>query len=443
MPLTVKQIEAARFGVEKERLSDGGGLYLRLFPNGAKRFQIQVARAPGGKTRGWVTLGQYPDMSLKAARGLAARVHALAEDGLSIEDIRCELDGTTQAAPDASGSVTIQPKRRQRQSKAKRPVAMSDNAVLLRDAARRWFENKRPTLSNGKHIDQNWNTIATYVLPLLGDRPVAEIKRREVVEALRSIWHEKNTTARRTLGRLKEIIELARLEHDLEIANPADFCTRTAFGYTAKRTEHHAALAPEEMPDFWHWLQGTTCDENIRIATQLLVLTAKRTGEVRFAEWSLIDMSRGIWTSRDSRMKSRKTHRVPLSKQARMLLDNAAQLSAGKRLVFAKRSTTSGTISENAILGLVKRFKPDLTGHGFRASFKTWARLQRRFDRDAVEYALAHVASKLEEAYMRDDLLAERAELMQDWADYVTGGTTPRCLREQIVETCRDMRRSW
>ena len=433
MPLTVKQIESARFGLEKERLSDGGGLYLRLFPSGAKRFQVQVARAPGSKTRGWVTLGEYPGLSLKAARGVAARVHALAENGLSIEAIRIELDGRAQSKPDVGASAATQPKRRQ--SKTKRPVVAPDHGVLLKDAARRWFENKRPTLSNGKHIDQNWNTIATYVLPYLGDRPVSEIKRREVVETLRPIWHIKNTTASRTLGRLKEIIELARLEHDLENANPADFCTRTAFGYTSKRTAHHAALPPEVMPEFWRWLQDTTCDENIRIATQLLVLTAKRTGEVRFAEWSLIDMARGVWTSRDSRMKSRKAHRVPLGRHAKMVLDNAALLSAGKRLVFAKRSTGSGTISENAILRLVKRFKPDLTGHGFRASFKTWARVQRRYDRDAVEYALAHVPSKLEEAYMRDDLLAERAELMQDWADYVTGGTELPSLRARFLST--------
>ncbi len=74
MPMTVKQIESARYGVDKERLSDGGGLYLRLFPNGAKRFQVQVARAPESKARGWVTLGDFPALSLKTARVEAARV---------------------------------------------------------------------------------------------------------------------------------------------------------------------------------------------------------------------------------------------------------------------------------------------------------------------------------------------------------------------------------
>lgn len=253
-----------------------------------------------------------------------------------------------------------------------------------------------------------------------------------MVETLRPIWHTKNTTAARTLGRVKEIIELALLDHDLDIPNPAVFCTRTAFGHTAKQTDHHVALPPERLPEFWSWLQDVDTEETIRIATQLLILTAKRTGETRFAEWSFFNEASGVWSTPKGLMKARLRHRVPLSSQAKAVLENAAVLSAGKALVFAKPSTKSGTISENAILGLVKRFEPDLTGHGFRASFKTWSRLQRRYDRDAIEYSLAHVPSKLEEAYMRDDLLEERSELMQDWADFVTEGEDPRSLREQL-----------
>lgn len=433
MPMTVKKIEAARFGVDKERLSDGNGLYLRLFPNGAKRFQVQIARAPGSKARGWITLGDYPGVSLKSARALATRVRALAEDGLDIDAIRSELDVTSAKATTTAKPTTGADPTRPRRSHGKpHPVtAGNGRGVLLREAARRWFENKRPTLSNGKHIDQNWNTIATYILPALGDRPVTEIKRREVVEALKPIWHSKHATAARTLGRLREIIELARLEHDLEIPNAAVFCTRTAFGYTPKRTKHHAALMPERMPEFWAWLQDVTCDETTRMATQLMVLTAKRTGETRFARWSLISPDRRVWTTTAEMMKARLPHRVPLSRQAQGVLDNAALLTRGD-LVFSRRGTRSGTISENTILAMVKRFEPDLTGHGFRATFKTWARLQRRYDRDAIEYALAHVPTKLEEAYQRDDLLEERAELMQHWADFVTGGMVPRSLSREL-----------
>lgn len=446
MPMTVKEIEAARFGVDKERISDGGGLYLRLFANGAKRFQVQVARAPGGGARGWVTLGDYPALSLKTARGLAARVRMMASDGLDIEAIRADLRGMGPVTPQPVAADSAQGEAAQlieaasgrrraatpRTGRRARAPGAADSGVRLKEAAKRWFENKRPTLSNGKHIDQNWATIATYILPKLGDRPVAEIKRREVVEVLRPIWHEKHTTAARTLGRLKEIIELARLEHDLEIANPAVFCTRTAFGYTPRRTRHHAALPPERIPELWQWLEEVRCEEQTRQVAQMLILTAKRTSETRFAAWTLISPDRSTWTTAAERMKARLPHRVPLSRQARALLDNAALLSAGHKLVFAKPNTRSGALCENAVRLLVQRFEPGLTGHGFRASFKTWARVSRRYDRDAVEYALAHVPGKLEQAYQRDDLLEERRELMQDWADFVTGGALPRSLAGKL-----------
>jgi integrase len=430
MPLTVKQIESARYGLEKERLGDGAGLYLRLFQNGAKRFQVQVAKEPRSKARGWVTLGDYPDLSLKAARGVAARVRAMADEGMAIPEIRQALaldENATNSALESDGRVA--PRKR---SQSKQPLPEPSDPLLLRNAAAAWFENKRGTLSNGKHIDQNWNTIATYVLPELGDRLVTEIRRKDVVDTLRPIWHTKNTTASRTLARLKEIIELARLTHDLEIVNPAEFCKKTAFGYTSRRTKHHAALPVERVPELWQWLEEVTCDETTRQAAQLLLLTAKRTNEVRFAAWPLIDMDAGIWTTEAGLMKSRLMHRVPLSSQAKILLQNAALLAPDAKLVFARPKTKSGSFSENTILQLVKRFEPHLTGHGFRANFKTWARVQKRYDRDAIEFALAHVQDSLEEAYMRDDLLKERAELMQDWADYVTSGTAPAALCEKL-----------
>ncbi|MBY6201015.1 tyrosine-type recombinase/integrase [Maritalea mobilis] len=430
MALTVKQIEAARFGIEKERLSDGGGLYLRLFPNGSKRFQVQVARAPGSKSRGWITLGAYPELSLKAARGMAAQVRAMADEGKTIDDIRGVMKGECVGGPETMGSAANLSRSGHHPNDADLPPDGSD--LLLREAAKEWFENKRKSLSSGKHIDQNWNTIAAYVLPTLGDMPVSTIHMYDIIETLAPIWHAKNTTASRTLARLREIIERARIKYRLEIANPAVFCTRTAFGYTRHRTKHHAALPLGRVQEFWQWLEEVRCDETTRLATQLLVLTGKRTNEVRFAEWALIDAAQRIWNTDARLMKSRLPHRVPLSHQATRVLENASFLTGGKKLVFAKPSTKSGSFSENTILNLVKRFDPELTGHGFRANFKTWSRRAKGYDFDAIEFSLAHVQTKLEEAYMRDDLIEERAELMQDWADFVTDGSLPQSLRQQL-----------
>jgi integrase len=371
-------------------------------------------------------------MSLKAARALAARTKAMVDEGLNITEVRRGLEAKEQTRHTGHSDNHDTVPQKARRPRKLQPAVPQSNAILLKDAAKTWFNRKSATLSNGKHIDQNWNTLNTYILPKLGGRDISSIRRKEIIEALSPLWHSKHTTAKRTLGRLREVIELARLEHDLDFNNPALFCTKTAFGYHSEKTKHHAASPPAQLPEFWAWLENVECEEVIRLGAQLMVLTAKRTGETRFAEWSFFSIPQKVWGTPEHIMKMRIRHRVPLSRQALRILENAALLSAGKRMVFAKTRTRSGTFCENAILNLVKRFDPNLTAHGFRASFKTWARMERRYSFDAIEFALAHVPTKLEAAYMREDLLEERAELMQDWADFVTGGKEPASLKDQI-----------
>ena len=123
-------------------------------------------------------------------------------------------------------------------------------------------------------------------------------------------------------------------------------------------------------------------------------------------------------------MKMSRSLRTPLSRQAIQLVLNLRRLApagvAEEAYVFAS-DTRSGTISENTALKQVKTYAPDLTGHGLRATFKTWAK-EERWDDDLVEFALAHVQEKLEAAYQRSDLVVQRRPLMQAWADTVTQG---------------------
>lgn len=225
MSLTVKKLEAARFGVDKERLSDGNGLYARLYPSGAKRFQVQVPSELGGKRRLWITLGDFPALSLKEARETAVWIRLQVARGWSANQVRAALASSTLDSdhPNHESGAPAKP------------------AVLFREVAADWFERKRHGLKNGKHIAQNWTTIETYTFPRLADRPIGEITKPEVVDTLRPIWHEKNETARRTLGRLQEIFELAELQSHT-MSNPARFNPQTAFGRVRRKTQHFGSL---------------------------------------------------------------------------------------------------------------------------------------------------------------------------------------------------------
>ena len=286
----------------------------------------------------------------------------------------------------------------------------------------------------GKHVHQNWQTLKDFVFPELGDVRLDQIRQRDIVRILDPVWREKHETARRTLGRVSEIYELAKV-HELVEVNPADFSLKAAFGSYRRQHKHHAALPLEQVPEFWKWLRTVRCDEMTRQITMLLVLTAKRTTEARFACWSDFDEERTIWTTSQERMKMRRGHRVPLVWQTQIILDNLDLIRAeGTNHVFGKPRSKSGVISENAALNLVKRFDPGITMHGFRSSFRSWARKEARYHYDVMEIALSHEKDDLIAAYERDDLLEERRPMMTHWADFVTGGEDPVSLRAQLAE---------
>ena len=136
-------------------------------------------------------------------------------------------------------------------------------------------------------------------------------------------------------------------------------------------------------------------------------------------------VNKPLWTSPTEHMKMRRAHRVPISAQLALVLDNMRLLNGHCADVFARPRNKSGVISENRACIDFQKFDPGITGHGMRSSFRTWARLQQRYSHDVMETALSHEKNLLVQAYMRDDLLEERRALMQDWADYVTGGAMP------------------
>ena len=206
MGLTAKQIEAARPGVGPERLSDGNGLYLRVYKSGRKAFQVRLDE--NGKTR-WFTLGTFPEMPLKKAR----RAAALARAG--------EGPGQDQAdgAPDGNAATAVASQRATR----------APGMPTLQEFARVWFERKKLGLSSGKHVHQNWQTLKDFVFPDLGDRCLDEVRQRDIVCTLDPVWRDKHETARRTLGRISEIYELAKV-HELVEVNPASFSLKAAFG---------------------------------------------------------------------------------------------------------------------------------------------------------------------------------------------------------------------
>ncbi|WP_313147891.1 tyrosine-type recombinase/integrase, partial [Diaphorobacter nitroreducens] len=149
-----------------------------------------------------------------------------------------------------------------------------------------------------------------------------------------------------------------------------------------------------------------------------LILTAVRSGEVRGMVWDEVDLDAGLWVIPAERMKAKKEHRVPLPRQAVELLRTQPREPLVEHVFPSNRK---GPLSDMAFTALMRRHDLRAVPHGFRSTFRDWAGEMTHHPRDAVELCLAHtIDTKTEAAYRRADMLAKRATIMQDWADYTT-----------------------
>jgi integrase len=158
--------------------------------------------------------------------------------------------------------------------------------------------------------------------------------------------------------------------------------------------------------------------ESVRRALEFAILTAARSQEVRLATWDQVDLTHKVWTVPAELMKSKKLHRVPLSDAACALL-RALPRRKGVELVFP--SVTGKALSDSTLSKMLRDWNVPAVPHGFRSSFKDWAReaCGTRYADEVSELALAHVDSnETRAAYARNELLEPRRKLMAEWAKH-------------------------
>ena len=387
MASTRKGALTARFVAtvtEPGRYGDGpGGHGLRLVvtPNGA-RCWIQRLVIRGKRCH--LGLGGYPLVTLAVARNKAFENRKLAR----------------------AGGDPLALKRR-------------PDVPTFAKAAARVHEIHGPGWRNPKHAAQWITTLRKYAFPQFGERPVSDVTAQDVMGVLLPIWHSKPETARRVRQRIGTVMRWAIAEgHRLD--NPAGEILTAALprnnGNGGPR--HHRALPYGEVAGAIAAVRASGAGMSTRLAFEFLVLTAARSGEVRLATWTEIDMDAATWTVPASRMKSGCEHRVPLSDAALDVLRQVRELGSRTGLVFP--SVTGNALSDSTLSKLLRENGIPAVPHGFRSSFRDWAGEQTSYPRDVCETALAHVnPNKVEAAYARSDLFEKRRDLMTAWARYL------------------------
>lgn len=393
-------------GVEIKRLTQPGwhavghvlGLGLQNVGPSARSWVLRVVDA-SGKRRAF-GLGSYPTVDLDMARTKARQLR---------EQVRAGADPVAEA------------------KRAKREAARQ--AATFRIAAAEFLTARAAGWKNAKHAAQWESTLATYVFPRIGDLPVAEIVTADVLAVLQQqvpkkgipketgpLWVERTETAARVRQRIEAILDAAKARGLRAGDNPAAWQGNLEALLPkpgdVRAIEHHEALPWQDVPAFIRELRAR--EGMAARALEFAILTAARSGEVRGALWSEIDLDAALWIVPADRMKAKREHRVPLSPQAVELL---MALPRTAELVFPAPSGKA--MSDMTMSAVLKRMKVDATVHGFRSSFRDWAGEATEHAREVIEHALAHqLKDKAEAAYARGTLLDKRRALMTDWGAY-------------------------
>jgi integrase len=406
MAIKELQVRSATPREKPYKLADGEGLFLLVKPNGAKLWRMKYRFA--GKEK-LLSFGAYPEIGLTAARELRLKAkHAIAMG----EDPMGEM-----ARPTAKDSKSFE------------------------RIAKLWHENRVASL-NPAHAARVWSRLERDVLPFLGEMHIEEITAPDVLAMIRQI------EARGALDISRRAKQCVGQVFQFAIASgwaKADPTTHLRGALKPKpRVQHMSRLPTADLPHFLAKLHNYT-EENprrseiTRSALQFALLTWVRTKELRFAarsEFEGLGTPNAIWRIPAERMKMKREHVVPLSRQAETIV--AAILTSSNEPFVFPGLKPSSPLSENTMIYAVYRmgYISRQTVHGFRSLASTWANEQlveygdppiwmRRYHEDWVELQLAHSEdNEVRGAYNAAEYHAPRRRMLQDWADYLDAQTT-------------------
>lgn len=388
---SAKTVEAIK---DPGRHSDGGGLYLKVLPDGRRQWVFMYRWHGKQKEMG---LGAYAPVNIP--KGVKV-------DFVSLGDAR-------QKATDARAAIAegVDPMA------ARRAVVTVPEFGVFADEL---IDQMAPGFRNEKHLAQWRMTLGdTYCKPIR-KKAVNEIDTEDVLKILRPIWATKSETASRIRGRIEYVLDAAKAKGFRSGENPAVWRGHLAL-LLPKRHKlargNHAAMPYADVPAFM-----TALRKRVAVAARALeftILTAARSGETFGATWAEIDMTAKVWTIPAKRMKAGRVHRVALSDAALSILTEMQKLGALPGQFVFPGAKKDKPLSNMAMDMTLRRMKSDVTVHGFRSSFRDWCGEVSNFPREVAEAALAHiVGDETERAYRRGDALEKRRELMQTWASF-------------------------
>jgi integrase len=417
VPLSPSAVANARPQATPYTLRDGFGLLLIVQPEGGKLWRFDYRRPDTGR-RNTLSLGTYPDVSLKRAREKRDEARKLLADGID---------------PGA-----------QRQANRQANAAKSANSLEV--IAREYQTKKASERTEGTASRaQPW--MEQHVFPLIGTRPIDEVEAPELLAVLqRMVKRGTVDSANRVRAELSGVFRYA-ISTGRAARDPAGDLRDALPRHT--KTHFASVTDAADIADLLRAIDGYTGDPRTLAALKLSPLLFQRPGELRGMEWSELDLDAAEWRIPSARQKLPKAqkenprtpaHVVPLPSQAVAILRELHALTGRGRYVFAGVRTRARPMSENTVNAALRRMgytSDRMTAHGFRHMAST--RLNEMgWNPDAIERQLSHrvAGGTVRGTYNQAQYLDERRKLVQAWADYLdslrAGGNVVPIHRKQV-----------
>lgn len=410
MALTDVAIRKAKAGAKAIKLTDGGGMHLLVTPAGGKLWRLKY-RIDGREKL--LALGAYPEVSLGEARRRREEARELIALGKD-------------------------PSREKQREKLRSRIKAADTFKAICDE---YCEKRRRDGQRG------WApataTRSEYLLSLvcgsIGRLPIGEIEPADVLTAIRRIEGKgKLESARRSLQLTGAVFRYA-----VATARLASDPTRDLRGaLTAPTVTHYGAITdPIKVGQLLRAIDDYDGSGITKLALQIAPHVFVRPSELRHAEWNEIDLDGALWIIPAGKMKMRKAHQIPLSRQTVALFRDVRAVTGQTGYVFPSVRTRTRPMSENTINAALRRLgytTDEMTAHGFRAMASTLLNESGKWHPDAIERALAHGdTDKVRAAYHRGAHWKERVEMAQWWSDYLDrlrkGGDIVRFPDREVV----------
>ena len=375
-------------------LNDGGGMRLRIRPNGSRHWLYRFRISDKEKT---TSLGTYPQISLQVARARADEARGNVAEGYD-------------------------PVLVKRVSRTRKVVAGEQSFGAV---AKSWMDYNRDSWS-GHHYERNEGLLRRYLLPDLGKMPIDSVEEAFLFSVLKRVYDKGiKESARRARAVASQIFSHGRATHRCTINPARDMADNPYFKKPA--IKHFTAIHQRDVPKLIAQLgeRGERQQLNLPTVCGLLmaIYTGLRDTSIRGAQWKEIDLDTNVWTVPGERMKSRREHQVPLPKQAVSVLQELEPITyrGPDSFVFASWGK-QGYLAENTLRIALHRLGHKVTVHGMR-SLITDVLNEKEFNSDWIEKQLDHQErNQVRAAYLRTRFFEQRRTMMQWFADWCESG---------------------